>query len=82
MRHRAVRTELNGEMVERKVVKGDPQGGILSLFLWNCALNSLPIDLRNKSFRVGYKPLPMVLQFWSLVPICFKSKVGHKKRYW
>ena len=36
-------------------MKGNPQGGILSPFLWNCVLNSLLIDLRNRGFHVqGY----------------------------
>ena len=33
-------------------MKGNPQGGILSPFLWNCVLNSLLIDLRNRGFHV------------------------------
>ena len=52
LRHRTVQVELNGEKIKRKVVKGNPQGGILSPFLWNCVLNSLLIDLRNRSFHV------------------------------
>ena len=35
LRHRTVQVELNGEKIKREVVKGNPQGGILSLFLWN-----------------------------------------------
>ena len=34
------------------VVKGNPQGGILPPFLWNCVLNSLLLELRSKSFYV------------------------------
>ena len=52
LRHRTVQVELNGEKVKREVVKGNPQGGILSPFLWNCVLNSLLVDLRNRGFHV------------------------------
>ena len=52
LRHRTVQVELNGENIKREVVKGNPQGGILSPFLWNCVLNSLLIDLRNRGFQV------------------------------
>jgi len=47
MRHRLVQVELCGE-----VMKGNPQGGILSHFLWNCVLNSLLLELRSKNFHV------------------------------
>ena len=50
--HRTVQVELNGEKIKREVVKGNPQGGILSPFQWNCVLNSLLVDLCNKSFHV------------------------------
>ena len=40
LRHRTVQVELYGDQVKREVVKGNPQGGILSPFLWNCVLNS------------------------------------------
>ena len=50
--HRTVQFELNGKKLKREVVKGNPQGGILSPFLWNCVLNSLLIDLRNRGFHV------------------------------
>ena len=52
LRHRTVQVELNGEKIKREVVKGNPQGGILSPFLWNCVLNSLLVDLRNRGFHV------------------------------
>ena len=52
LRHRTVQAELNGEKVKREVVKENPQGGILSPFLWNCVLNSLLVDLRNRGFHV------------------------------
>ena len=52
LRHRTVQVELNGEKNKREVVKGNPQGGILSPFLWNCVLNSLLVDLRNRGFHV------------------------------
>ena len=52
LRHRTVQVELNGEKIKRKEVKGNPQGRILSPFLWNCVLNSLLVDLRNKGFHV------------------------------
>jgi len=51
MRHRLVQVELC-EVVKREVVKGNPQGGILSPFLWNCVLNSLLLELRSKDFHV------------------------------
>ena len=50
--HCTVQVELNGEKRKREVVKGNPQGGILSPFLWNCVLNSLLIDLHNRGFHV------------------------------
>ena len=40
LRHRTVQVELYGDKVKREVVKRNPQGGILSPFLWNCVLNS------------------------------------------
>ena len=52
LRHRTVQVELNGEKIKREVVKGNSQGGILSPFLWNCVLNFLLLDLRNRSFHV------------------------------
>ena len=52
LRHRTVQVELKGEKIKREVVKGNPQGGILSPFLWNCVLNSLLVDLRNRGFHV------------------------------
>ena len=38
LRHRTVQVELYGDKVKREVVKGNPQGGILSPFLRNCVL--------------------------------------------
>ena len=38
--------------MKREVVKGNHHSGILSLFLWNCVLNSSLVDLRNKGFHV------------------------------
>ena len=52
LRHRTIQVELNGEKINREVVKRNPQGGILSPFLWNCVLNSLLVDLRNRGFHV------------------------------
>ena len=52
LRHRTVQVELNGEKIKREVVKGNPQGSILFPFLWNCVLNSLLVDLRNRGFHV------------------------------
>ena len=52
LRHRTVQVELNGEKIKREVVKGNPQGGILFPFLWNCVLNSLLVDLRYRGFHV------------------------------
>ena len=40
LRHSTVQVELYGYKIKREVVKGNPQGGILSPFLWNCVLNS------------------------------------------
>ena len=45
-----LQVELNGEKIKRETVKGNPQGGVLSPFLWNCVLNSLLVDLRNRVF--------------------------------
>ena len=52
LRHRTVRVELYGDKVKREVVKGNPQDGILSPFLWNCVLNSLLLELRSRGFNV------------------------------
>ena len=52
LRHRTVQVELNGEKIKREVMKGNPRGGILFPFLWNCVINSLLIDLRNRGFHV------------------------------
>ena len=51
LRHRTVQVKLYGDKVKREVVKGNPQGGILSLFLWNCVLNSLLLELRSRQGR-------------------------------
>ena len=50
--HCTVQAELYGDEVKREVVKRNPQGGILSPFLWNCILNSLLLDLRSRGFYV------------------------------
>ena len=52
LRHRTVLVELYGDKVKREVVKGNPQNGILSPFLWNCVLNSLLLELRSRGFYV------------------------------
>ena len=52
LRHRTVQVELYGDKVKRKVMKGNPQGGILSPFLWNCVLNNLLLELRSRGFYV------------------------------
>ena len=52
LRHRTVQVELCGDKVKREVVKRNPQGGILSSFLWNCVLNSLLLELRSRGFYV------------------------------
>ena len=52
LRHRTVQVELYGDRVRRKVGKGNPQGGILSLFLRNCVLNSLLLELRGRGFYI------------------------------
>ena len=51
-RHRTVQVELCGDKVKREVVKRNPQGGILSSFLWNCVLNSLLLELHSRGFYV------------------------------
>ena len=40
LRHRTVQVGLCGDKVKREVVKRNPQGGILSSFLWNCVLTA------------------------------------------
>ena len=52
LRHRTVQVELCGDKVKREVVKRNPQGGILSSFLWNCVLKSLLLELRSQGFYV------------------------------
>ena len=58
LRHRTVQVELYGDKVKREVMKGNPQGGILSPFLWNCVLNNLLLELRSRAFM--FKPMPMI----------------------
>ena len=52
LRHHTVQVELHGDKVKREIVKGNPQGGILSPFLWNCILNSMLPELRSRGFYV------------------------------
>ena len=52
LRHRTIHVELYGDKVKREVVKGNPQGGILSPFLWNCVLNNLLLGLHSRGFYV------------------------------
>ena len=52
LRHRTVQVELYGDKVKNEVVKGNPQGGILSPFLWNSVLNNLLLELRSRGFYV------------------------------
>ena len=52
LRHHTVQVELYGDKVKKEVEKGNPQGGILSPFLWNCVLNSLLLELRSRGFYV------------------------------
>ena len=52
LRHCTVQVELYGDKVKREVMKGNPQGGIVSPFLWNCVLNSLLLELRSRGFYV------------------------------
>ena len=52
LRHRTVQVKSYGDKVKREVVKGNPQGGILSPFLWNCVLNNLLLELRSRGFYV------------------------------
>ena len=59
LRHRTVQVELYGDKVRKEVVKGNPKGGTLSLFLRNCVLNSLLLELRSRSYM--FKPKRMIL---------------------
>ena len=52
LRHRTVQVELYGDKVKREVVKGNPQGGILSPFLWNCVLSSQLLELCSRGFYI------------------------------
>ena len=52
LRHRTIHVELYGDKVKREVVKGNPQCGILSPFLWNCVLNNLLLGLHSRGFYV------------------------------
>ena len=52
LRHRTVQVELYGDKVKREVAKGNPQGGVLSPFLWNRVLNNLLPELRGRGFYV------------------------------
>ena len=52
LKHGTVQVELYGDKIKREVVKGNPQSGILSPFLWNCVLNSLLLELRSRGFYV------------------------------
>ena len=52
LRHRIVQLQLYGEKVKREVLKGNPLGGMLSPFLWNCVLNSLLLELCSRGFYV------------------------------
>ena len=52
LRHCTVQVELYGDKVKKEVVKGNPQSGILSPFLWNCVLNNLLLELRSRGFYV------------------------------
>ena len=52
LRHRIVQVESYGSKVKREVVKGNPQGSILSPFQWDCVLNSLLLELRSSGFYV------------------------------
>ena len=51
LRHRTVLVELNGEKIKREVLKGNPKVIFCPLFLWNCVLNFLLVDLRNRGFH-------------------------------
>ena len=52
LRHRTVQVDIYGDKIKREVMKGEPQGGILSSFLQNCVLNSLWLELRSRGFYV------------------------------
>ena len=47
---RVIQVELAGDTVEREITKGNPQGGILSPFLWNSVVNSLLVQLKREGF--------------------------------
>ena len=62
LRHRTVQVELCGDKVKREAVKRNPQGGILSSFLWNCVFDSLLLELHSRGFYVqAYADDPAVL---------------------
>ena len=78
LRHRTVQVELYGDKVKWEVVKGNPQGGILSPFLWNCVLNSLLLELRSRGFYVqAYADDLAVLV---IVLLCFGSEEWPRKQ--
>ena len=59
LRHRTVQVELYGDKVKREVMKGNPQGGILSTFLWNCVLNNLLLEFYVAGAFM-FKSMPMI----------------------
>ena len=56
--HCAIEVEVYGKKVKREMIKGNPEEGILSPFLWNCVLNSLLVELHKRNFIC--KPMPMI----------------------
>ena len=55
LRYRIIKTTLGSQTITRSVARGTPQGGLLSPFLWNIAINPLLLKRKNEGYRVsGY----------------------------
>lgn len=53
--NREVRLEINGCVVQGSVVRGCPQGGVLSPILWNLVMDSLLVRLNDSGlYSLGY----------------------------
>ena len=78
LRHRTVQVELYGDKVKREVVKGNPQGGILSPFLWNCVLKQPVARVTQQGFYVQAYADDLAVLVTGL--ICFGSEVWLRKR--
>ena len=49
---RIITSELGGLPLERRVVRGTPQGGVMSPFLWSSVVNGLLLELEKKGMGV------------------------------